>query len=269
MPRMNRPLTASLALLAAFPPAALLAHDTWLLPARFVVPAGSTVTMELTSAMRFPAPESPVAADRLAVTGVRVAGRTQPLEVKRARARFLELSATLPAPGIAAVWVESRPRTLALKGAEVEEYLDEVGAPESVRARWKRSGSWRESYRKMAKTFVRLGEAGQDDSWREPVGMALEIVPRQDPTALQAGDELAVQVLHNGKGLSGFSLAAVGSGQARPVLRTTDQDGRVAFNLQGAGPWLLKGTLLEESKAPDTDWESLFTTLTVGARSRR
>jgi hypothetical protein len=26
---------------------------------------------------------------------------------------------------------------------------------------------------------------------------------------------------------------------------------------------LIKGTLLEPSKAPDTDWESVFTTLTV------
>jgi uncharacterized GH25 family protein len=269
MPILSSRAAATAAAVLLSVPAAALAHDTWLLPARFAVPAGSTVTLDLTSAMKFPEPETSVAADRLAATGARIGGRTRALDVKRSRATVLELSATLPSPGIAALWVESRPRTLALKGAEVEEYLHEIGASESVRLRWRSSGRWRESYRKMAKTFVRVGAPGEDRSWAEPVGMALEIVPGRDPTALRAGDDLAVRVLHNGKGLSGFSVGAVGRGQARPALRTTDPEGRVTFTLQGTGPWLLKGTLLEESKAADTDWESLFTTLTLSAGPAR
>jgi uncharacterized GH25 family protein len=269
MPTLKSPLAGRVAALLLWMPAPALAHDTWLLPARFAVPVGSTVRLDLTSAMRFPAPETPVSRDRLAVTGARIGGQTRPLAPKRSGAKVLELSATLPASGIAALWVESRPRTLTLKGAQVEEYLDEIGASATVRSRWKSSGRWRESYRKMAKTFVRVGEGGDDRSWAEPVGMALEIVPGQDPTALHAGDVLSVRVLHDGKGLPGFSVGAVGSGSAHGVLRTTDQDGTVAFTLDRAGPWLIKGTLLEESKAADTDWESLFTTLTLSAGAPR
>jgi uncharacterized GH25 family protein len=268
MPILYRRLTASLAailFLAAAGP--LLAHDTWLIPARFAVPPGATVRLELTSAMRFPEAETAVAADRLAATGVRLGGRTRPLVVKGEGAKALELSAPLSAAGIAALWVESRPRTLSLGTAEVEEYLDEIGAPATVRARWKPGQRWKETYRKMAKTFVRVGEPGTDRSWAEPVGMELEIVAEEDPTAVRAGSPLPLRVLRGGKGLAGFSVGAAGAG--RSSMRTTDADGRVSLTLDEAGPWLIKGTLLEESRATDTDWESLFTTLTVSVRPAR
>jgi uncharacterized GH25 family protein len=268
MSMIGRCLAVSAAALSLSAGAAL-AHDTWLLPARFVVPPGSAVSLELTSAMRFPEPETPVAADRLAATGARLAGRTRALEVGESSATALQLSATLPAPGVAALWAESRPRTLTLNEAEVEEYLAEIGAPPSVRVRWKSMGRWKESYRKMAKTFVRVGEPGVERSWNEPVGTALEIVPDQDPTALRTGDVLSVRVLREGKGLAGFSLAAVAGGQAEPVARTTDDDGRARFPVDRPGAWLIKGTLLEPSTAGDTDWESVFTTLTVSAGPAR
>lgn len=260
-------LGCAIAVLLVLPAGPALAHDTWLIPARFAVRPGSAVTLELTSASRFPEAESVVAADRLAATGVRLAGLTRPLEVKGAGAKALELSATLPASGIAALWVESRPRTLTLGAAEVEEYLNEIGAPAAARARWKSSGRWRETYRKLAKTIVRVGEPGADGSWAEPVGMELEIVPEQDPTAVPAGTPFPIRVLRGGKGLPGFSVAAEGGG--RSSMRTTDADGRATFTLDEPGAWLIKGTLLEESKAPDADWESLFTTLTVSVRPGR
>jgi hypothetical protein len=266
---MTRRSTTVLVVALGSGAAGVLAHDTWLLPARFAVAPGASVTLDLTSAMQFPASESSVQPDRIANSGVRIAGRTRPLDVKGVGAMALELSASLPEPGVAALWVESRPRSLILKPDQVEEYLSEVGAPASVRARWKTSQSWRESYRKAAKTFVRVGEPGAGRSWEEPVGIALEIVPGKDPTALRAGDELPVRVLHDGKPLASLSLYAVGAGMAKAVMRTTDQDGRATFTLTAPGPWLLRGTLLEPSTAPDTDWNGLFTTLTVSAGPAR
>jgi len=267
MPRLNRRLTAGLAATFVCFAGPLLAHDTWLMPARFMARPGATVLVELTSASRFPQAESPVAADRLAATGVRVGGRTEPLVVKAEAAKALELVATLPAAGVAALWVESRPRTLSLGTAEVEDYLHEIGAPPSVRARWKPGQRWKETYRKMAKTFVRVGEPGTDSSWADPVGMELEIVAEEDPTAVAAGSPFALRVLRGGKALAGLAVAAEGPG--RSSMRTTGPDGGVSFVLDEAGEWLIKGTLLEESKAADTDWDSLFTTLTVSVRPGR
>lgn len=269
MPIRAGRLLGAVAAVLVLSTSALRAHDTWLLPAEFTVPAGATVRLDLTSAMRFPEPETPLAADRLAVTGARIGGRTLELQPVKPTAAVLPLSVALPADGIAALWVESRPRTLSLKPAEVEEYLHEIGAPERVRSIWKKTGRWRESYRKIAKTFVRVGSGAGDTSWRDPVGAALEIVPEQDPTGLRAGDVFRVRVLHDGRGLAGFSVGAATSGMSEATLRTTDGDGRVAFTLDRPGPWLLKGTRIVESTAADRDWDSVFTTLTVSVLPAR
>jgi len=246
-----------------------LAHDTWLLPARFAVAPGATVNLDLTSAMRFPQPESPPQPDRLAATGVRLGGHTRSLDVGSVAGKVLRLSVVLGEAGVAALWVASRPRTLTLEPKEVEHYLHEIGAPPAVRTRWQSSGQrWRESYAKLAKTYVRVGTPEGDHSWADPVGQELEMVPGRDPTSLVAGEELPVTVLKAGKPLPGLTVATVAGGGRKPVVATTDADGRVTFKLDRAGPWLLRATLLQESTDADVDWHSLFTTLTLSVRPR-
>lgn len=245
------------------------AHDTWLLPARFEVTPGASIELEMTSGMKFPEPESAVAADRIAASGIRLAGKTLALQPKSPTSAALRLSAAAPRAGVAVLWATSRPRTLSLKPDEVRHYLEEIGAPAAVEARWRQQQRFRESYSKLAKTYVKVGDAPDDRSWQEPVGLGLEIVPLQDPTALNAGSEFPVRVLRDGKPLAGFTLSAVSRGARKPITVRTDGDGRASFMLDRNGPWLLRGTLIEESSAPDTDWQSLFTTLTVSAGPRR
>jgi hypothetical protein len=239
------------------------AHDTWLLPARFDLPAGGRIELDLTSGMGFPAPESSVQPNRLAATGLRIAGRTLPLDAGNPDKTALRLSVRTSGTGVAALWIATRPRTLSLTSAEVQEYLREIGAAEEVESRWRRQQRWRETYVKLAKTYVRVGQPTGDPSWHEPVGLQLEIVPLADPTTLLVGSELSVQVLRDGKPLPRFSVSALPSATIEPIMRRTGGDGRAVFSLDRPGPWLLRGTLIEPSSSPDADWQSLFTTLTV------
>jgi len=238
-------------------------HDTWLLPARFDLPAGGRIVLDLTSGMGFPASGSSVQAARLAATGLRIAGRTMPLDTGNPDNTALSLSVRASGTGVAALWIATRPRTLSLAPTEVQEYLREIGAREEVESRWRRQQRWRETYVKLAKTYVRVGQPTADQSWREPVGLALEIVPLADPTTLLVGSELSVRVLRYAKPLPRFSVSAVSSATNEPVMRSTDGDGRAVFALDRPGPWLLRGTLIEPSSSPDADWQSVFATLTV------
>jgi uncharacterized GH25 family protein len=62
-----------------------------------------------------------------------------------------------------------------------------IAAGHDTWLRWRRQQRWRETYVKLAKTFVRVGQPTADQSWREPVGLALEIVPLADPSTLLVG----------------------------------------------------------------------------------
>src|SRR5689334_3597585 len=125
-----------LAILGLMPALPVLAHDTWLLARPAAVQPGVRVVLELTSGMAFPAPETAIKPERIARAGIRLAGTTADLKDRRSAARFLQLAATPSKAGVATLWVELAPKSIDLKPDEVEEYLDEIGAPGAVRGRW-------------------------------------------------------------------------------------------------------------------------------------
>lgn len=248
---------------------AALSHDTWLLPRGAAGDPPFVASLDLTSGMGFPKLDHAVQPDRIAKARIRLNGRSTNITDLALSAKSLVLRASIDAPGVAAIWVESKPRSIELTAAQVAEYFEEIDATESIRKAWAAVAEpkrWRETYVKLAKTFVRSGKGGDAGAWAEPVGMALEIVPERDPTRLRAGDEFPVRVFRNAGPARGFALGLVGEGDAHGLLRTTDENGRVRFRLERSGQWLLRGTDLRRSTAKDIDWESEFTTLTVEVR---
>lgn len=250
---------------------ALSAHDTWLLPSSMAVAPGSAVTLDMTSGMAFPAPETPVKPDRLAAARCRLAGDVVDISEHTLAKKALQLRLRPDRSGVATIWAESKPRTLDLKPAEVKEYLEEVGAMETVGRDWESTPgprNWRETYTKHAKTFVRVGSLGSDGSWAEPTGMALEIIPEKDPTALAVDTDFPVRLLRDGRPLAGLSVGIRSAGQKRTRIQKTDADGRVSFRLDRPGLFLVHATHIERSIELGGAWISHFATLTVKAGSR-
>jgi len=266
---MSRLRSAAILLLPGFSLiASAFAHDTWLIASRLTLPRGTTVTLDLTSGMAFPRLETSIKPERIAHAKCRLSARNFDLADFSPGPKSLRIAARLDEPGIATIWVDLKPRTLELTPEKVREYLDEIDAPKSIRQQWANSPGprrWREVYTKHTKTFVRVGDSHSDRSWAEPVGMALEIVPEQDPTSLRAGDKVSVLALKNGAPLPDFSLDLVREGAAKGTASKTDREGRAQFAIGKAGRWLLRGTELRKSTQPGVEWESDFTTLTLWA----
>lgn len=242
-----------------------LAHDTWLIPDRFEVEPKTTVKLDLTSGMAFPALEVGPKRERIQSAQCRLNGRTFEISDISAGPQSLIFKTDLREPGIATLWVKLPPRSIELKEAEVQEYLDEIAAPENVRKQWAemKPKRWRELYTKHPKTFVRVGAAENDRSWSEPIGQEFEIVPDKDPTKLRVGELFGVRVLKGGQPHKDFALNAVAAGETKGETRKTDSEGRVVFSFDKAGSWLLRGTDVRKSTKSETDWESDFTTLTL------
>lgn len=257
-----RRLLTTLFVFAASP---LAAHDTWLQAGPRARSANAPLVFHLTSGGAFPLPEHAVAADRMTVGRVRARDRVITLRAQGARRQARVLQAPAPGPGLVTAWVSLKPRTLELTPALLDEYLKEIGEADTVGPRWARvpePKTWRETYRKHAKTFSIAGADPGDLSWRLPVGLSLEIVPETSPVGLAAGSDLAVRVLQDGAPVAGLPLRAARSGDAGTIVRT-DAAGRATFTLDAPGAWLVAGTALRESAVRPGEWESDFTTLTV------
>lgn len=255
-------IVASLSSLTAV---AALAHDTWLVADQMRVAPKTIMTLDLTSGMEFPKLDVAPKPENVPNASGRLAGRTFQVADKSAASQSLQFKATLAESGIAALWIKLPSRTLELKPEQVKMFNKEVNAPEALQKEYDdmpEPKRWRGTSTKHPKTFVRVGDAKNDTSWKEPVGLFLEIVPEKDPTALRASDEFPVRVLRDGVPFAGFPLNAVTAGDKEGQAQKTDANGRATFKLNRAGRWLLKGVEARKSSAPDMHFEARSATLT-------
>ncbi|MBL8839900.1 MAG: DUF4198 domain-containing protein [Planctomycetes bacterium] len=239
-------------------------HETWLAPAAFRTKSGVEMRLDLSSGMAYPALESAIDPKRVAKAAFRLGGKVVALPEGSAAPHSLALRATFPSDGLATVWVELAPKALELTDELVEEYFVDIAATAEVRAAWaKQRGktTWRESYVKHAKSFVTVGEAAADDSWAEPIGAALELVPGSDPRSWRVGQPLHVTLRWNGKPCPRQPVGLVIEGATEPKFVTTDDDGGARFDPKRAGQALLYTTLLRPA-ADGVAWQSDFATLT-------
>jgi uncharacterized GH25 family protein len=260
--------TIVLAFVFAFAVAAS-AHDTWLVARRSAVQVGQVIHLDLTSGMAFPNLDYAIKPDRVGVARYRLNGRTVEVRDFVSGPKSLRLRATPAASGVAIFWVELKPKSLELTEKLVEEYFDEINASAAIREQWAKGGPkkrWREIYTKHAKTFVGVGDASKDNSWSQPVGMALEMVPEKNPTALRSGDDFSIKVLKNGIEFGDFSIGMICQGDAKASFQKTDAQGQATFRLARAGNCLFTGTDLRPSTKPNTEWESDFSTLAIEVR---
>jgi uncharacterized GH25 family protein len=241
------------------------AHDTWLITDQMRVAPKTTVTLDLTSGVEFPKLDVAPKRENVPNASCRLAGRTFEVTDASPAPNSLQFKTELPQAGIATFWIKLPARTLELKPEQVKMFNEEVNAPEALQKEYDdmpEPKRWRGTSTKHPKTFVRVGEPKGDTSWKEPVGLFLEIVPEKDPTALRTGDEFPVRVMRDGAPFADFSLNAVTAGDKEGETRRTDAAGRATFKLGKAGRWLLRGVEARKSTAPDMNFEAKSTTLT-------
>jgi uncharacterized GH25 family protein len=254
-------------LLALVFPSAVYAHDTWIAPDRFDRTCGA-VTLHMTSGQDFDRVETTIDPARVTRAYAHLPG--QRVAIKGVPTKYsLDFTVKMPKKGLTIVGVDLAPKTLELTSEEVDEYLDEIGAAEEIRAYRKlHPGRWRERYTKHAKTFLRCGAPSPSDDFQLQAGMGLELIPQgTDPTTLKAGDTFRVILVAPKKPLfRTIALALVRQGAGQVATIEPDAHGIVSVVLKEPGHYLLSATDLRHAEEKDLDWESDFTTLTFDVK---
>jgi len=151
---------------------------------------------------------------------------------------------TLPASGAFLGVATVTAQTIEMKGQEFTDYLKEEGLENIIAA---------------AKIALRNGP-GPALHLTRAAGLRAEFIPATDPTMIRTGGTLTVQLLAEGKPVSGAQVSAV-SGE-KPVSAQTDKDGRVTFTIDRSGAWLIKTVhMVRLSQPTEAEWESYWVTL--------
>jgi len=271
---MRRVLACTAAVFIAAAP--LCAHDFWLAPTEWQpAPAGQSLTIVGSVGDKFP-----VVSDWAIPSGVdtwRVLGPGGVLKVEgtpqsfRQQGKSIATTFAADVPGAYLGLMTVKMRVLAQPADEFNTYLKDEGLAH-VLAERARLGQTkvpvRERFARYSKVIVRRGE-GAAPYVTTPVGHAGEFVPASDPTLLQAGEPLVVQLLVEGKPMAGVALGA--ASEKAQLSVQTDADGRATFALPNAGPWLIHTVFMRRPAAPGSppvDWESYWVTLTFRTAAR-
>jgi hypothetical protein len=129
------------------------------------------------------------------------------------------------------------PARLAMTPAGFAEFLAEVGLEEepiAADAEGDPLRVFREWYVKTTQSYFQVGEVATDTVLR-PLGLPLEILPRQNPVTRRAGDSLRIAVLFEGEPLAD-QVVLYGQGADRRRTRT-DARGEAVLELDAAGDW--------------------------------
>jgi hypothetical protein len=215
--------------------------------------------------MQFPEPEHAIHPDRVRRARYRLGGETADIKEFQRLDRSLRFTHSFRQAGLATVWVELHPKEITLTDEQVAEYLDEIGATAAVRESWARQKGrevWKETYTKHAKTWVFVGDSARDMSWKEPVGMALELVPLANPSGLRVGQKAVFRLILGGKPFPGRVVGLMTDGAKDRQVGKTNEDGEVSFLLGRAGRVLVFAVDLRRTKT-GSGWESDFTTVTL------
>jgi uncharacterized GH25 family protein len=161
--------------------------------------------------------------------------------------------------------LQSNSAYIELDAEKFNAYLDEDGLDNVKALRHSRGEEQklsRENYRRFAKLLVQSGDH-PDDTYKQKVGLRLEIIPMQNPYAMKAGDYLECSVYYEGQPEAHALVKVWNHIGNRVFLQNiySENDGSIKFPISNAGPWMVSTVKMVASESPDADWESMWASL--------
>lgn len=250
----------------------LVAHDLWLVPAKFSNSTGTKVEIGLAVGMDFPKSLNTVSKDR--VTLVATNGNDTIREFTLAVNEENKMTSAIFAPTKAGVWVvgcETKTNRIELEAKKFNDYLLHDGLPHILAERLDRDEldkPAKEQYSKYTKTIFQVGkdlDATQIKQAMRPLGHRLEIIPLEDITSKKAGEILQVQVLFEQKPLADSNVCwdRAGNGEKFTGQTWTDSEGKCFVPLAHSGPMTVRLVHMTHPQTPEYEWESFWSSLTI------
>ncbi len=176
-------------------------------------------------------------------------------------------------PGAYWLITERDPTYIEFEAKKFEDYLKHENLQNIIEDRKKRKESkepGREKYSRSVKTYVSVGSAKDDKTWKMRVPQTIEINPQVNPSKIQKGQNVSFEVLFESKPLKEVfvnAMHASENGEVKILTSQTDKKGLVSFQLNEPGTWLVR--LVHMRRCLDcrkANWESFWGALSFGVK---
>ncbi len=176
--------------------------------------------------------------------------------------------------GTQVLTLETNNSFIDLEGEKFEAYLKEDGLQLAMDYRQKnneQSKNGREFYRRCAKSILQAGPT-TNALPTQPTGMDLDIVPLENPYAMKPNTPLSCRVLYEQKPLANAMIRCWRrvNGKTEVEFQQTNARGEATFALtrkKGKAAYMLSTVhMVRLNGDPKADWQSLWGSVTFGAR---
>ncbi len=256
--------TLPLALLCFAATSTAFAHDYWLEPARFALPANEPLTVRLFVGDEFESdlerPFQPKPTLRFQLVSK---DKTRDLTKECVADKKPLIAFRIAAAGTHLLAMERKPQHITLKAEKFNRYLKHEKLDAALKDRRDAGESdkpGRERYTRYLKSLITVGGT-PDNTWKRVLKQRLEIVPLTDPATWKPGVAAKFQILFEGKPLSGTAVFRhfKSAGKVETESTTTDKDGTATFKLPGKGKYLVRLIHMRRCKDDDkADWQSFW-----------
>lgn len=254
-------------------------HNSWLVASENSAAEPCTVRVAFVTTEEFPISEYATRPARVDEWIVRLGQSVQHVKDFRIEGKELAVEIPLDQAGVHVIAASLHAHFMGFEAGTFEEYLKEEHATDVLALRHskgRRDKTGRMYYTKLTKTFVEIGDDSTED-YQRPVGHTLEIIPLSNPCHWQAGSEVGVRVLYEGKPAANFRVSSGYEGLPKNTYIEnvfTDSDGLARFKLTHSGLWFFRthhirpakqasvGGQQGEKNSPHADWESFWSSMT-------
>ena len=268
---MHKPTFFILAVAAA---ASASAHDLWMQPNTFSLPAAGSVPVSILVGHGQARENWGIRGDRIVLfRSMGPDGRVSDLmPLIRPNVAPPAVNLSFAQPGTHVVAMQSNHSESQLPAARFNEFLKEEGLTPAIvhRQRTGTSGKpGREVYSRRGKTIVQVGKPDPKSSSpaTKRLGLALEIVLERSPYALASGEKLPLRVFYEGKPLPGALVKLTNlEADAKPTgTQLTNGSGRASFSVPRKGKWLLNVVWVKPITGnAKADFQTTFSSLSFG-----
>lgn len=244
------------------------AHDLFIMPEKFRISPGETLTIAIHNGDQFPQSQSAPPMARLREAALHSPGKVTPVADLKLDGKRAVGTVAVVSPGYQILTIKVAENTENMEAGEFLDYLKEEGLSHVIDWRAKNSESdkkARERYSKYAKAIVLAG--APDAGFSRAAGLPIEIIPEQAPDAMKPGESLPVRVLFRGTPAANVQvIVASATGKPTPVGATA-ADGRISIRIPASGVYRLHALQMERCADPSAaEWESFWATLTFEVR---
>lgn len=259
-------------LLAGVVAAPAVAHDFWVQPKIFAVPAGGVVPLTIEVGHAQFRQRWSVSIDRVATfTTIGPDGVVDHRGELHLDTGDSDADLRFAKPGTYIIALTTSHASSILPAIRFNDYINYEGITPAIATRAAAGTTntpGREIYSRRAKALIQVGTpTARQSVATKPIGLSLEIVPERDPYTLGPDEALPVRILYDGKPLAGAFVKLTNLDfDAKPVrTQRSDAAGRAAFKIPFRGLWQMNVIWTRPLVGnADADFDTTFSSLTFG-----